>query len=285
MRDWHTALPGDSGCQTGWLGRAVDLAMTASSADAAGVFIGDIDVPFGIRARQAVVPRVRAAGDWRLRQAPGQAAPSPLMPAGEAGENPLADHVRRTAARAVAGSRQVEAVLQQAAGAGAYPEFSLAESLRCVAQLIRADLGIRMYFVELGGGGIGGFDNHANQRDNHAALLRELSESVTAFVDDLARQSLLDRVLVITFSEFGRTLTENGRRGTGHGAAAPMLLAGGRLRGGLSGAHPSLTDLEGDAPKFHTDFRRVYATCLDRWLRLDSQTVLGGRFEPLDLLA
>jgi uncharacterized protein (DUF1501 family) len=242
-------------------------------------------VPFGIRTRQAVVPRIRAAEDWRLRQALGPMDASPVEAGAKAGENLLADHVRRTAARAVAGSRQIEAVLQQAAGAAAYPDFSLAASLRCVAQLIGADLGIRMFFVELGGGGIGGFDNHANQRDNHAALLRELSESVTAFVDDLARQSLLDRVLLITFSEFGRTLTENGRRGTGHGAAAPMLLAGGRLRGGLIGVHPSLTDLEGDAPKFHTDFRRVYATCLDRWLGLDSQAVLGGRFEPLDLLA
>jgi uncharacterized protein (DUF1501 family) len=88
---------------------------------------------------------------------------------------------------------------------------------------------------------------------------------------------------MMTFSEFGRTVSENGRRGTGHGAAAPMFLVGGQLRGGLAGPHPSLTDLEGDAPKFHTDFRQVYATMLDRWLGLDSREILGGEFAPLEL--
>jgi uncharacterized protein (DUF1501 family) len=158
----------------------------------------------------------------------------------------------------------------------------LAENLATVAQLIRADLGIRIYSVELGGGGIGGFDTHANQAANHGALLRELAESTSAFVDDLKHDRLLDSVLVMTFSEFGRTLSESGRRGTNHGAAAPMFMIGGRVKGGLWGAHPSLTDLEEDAPKFHTDFRRVYATVLERWLNLKSEKVLAPGFTPLD---
>jgi uncharacterized protein (DUF1501 family) len=87
----------------------------------------------------------------------------------------------------------------------------------------------------------------------------------------------------MTFSEFGRTVKENGRRGTGHGLAAPLFLAGGRLKGGLVGAHPSLTDLDGGALKFHTDFRQVYATVLDRWLGFDSDRILGRHFEPLDV--
>ena len=144
----------------------------------------------------------------------------------------------------------------------AYPPFPLAQNLAMIAQLIRADLGIRIYFAEMGGGGIGGFDTHANQAANHGALLRELSESTLAFVNDLNRDRLLDSVLVMTFSEFGRTLSENGRRGTDHGAAAPIFMIGGKVKGGLWGAHPSLSDLEADSPKFHTDFRRVYATVL-----------------------
>ncbi len=136
---------------------------------------------------------------------------------------------------------------------------------------------------ELGGGGIGGFDNHANQLGNHCALLEQLAESVAAFVHDLKRDRLLDRVLVMTFSEFGRTLKENGRRGTGHGAAAPVFMAGGRVKGGLIGPHPSLTDLENGSPRFHTDFRQVYATVLDRWLGYDSQAILGTDFGSLDV--
>ena len=115
--------------------------------------------------------------------------------------------------------------------------------------MIRADLGIRVFFTGFGGSGIGGFDNHACQRDNHASLLRHLADSVAAFIDDLKRQNLLDRVLLMTFSEFGRTVAENGRKGTGHGSAAPVFLAGGGLKGGLVGKHPSMTELENGGPK------------------------------------
>ncbi|MBI4604232.1 MAG: DUF1800 family protein [Planctomycetes bacterium] len=120
------------------------------------------------------------------------------------------------------------------------------------------------------------------------ALLRQLSKSLAAFLDDLKRDGLLDRVLVMTFSEFGRTVQENGRRGTDHGAAAPLFLAGGKVKGGIAGPHPSLTDLDAGGLRHHTDFRRVYATVLDRWLGFDARAVLGGEagdvLEPLDVL-
>ena len=94
---------------------------------------------------------------------------------------------------------------------------------------------------------------------------------------------MLHRVALITFSEFGRTVSENGRRGTGHGAAQPLFLAGGSLSGGLIGAPPDLADLDQDAPKPHTDFRRVFATLLDGWLGFESPEILGQRYEPMKL--
>ena len=177
-------------------------------------------------------------------------------------------------------SERAESAMKPVYGTVEYPPFGLAGHLRTVAQLIRADLGIRVFFTELGGGGIGGFDNHANQLGNHCALLHQLAESIAAFIEDLGRDKTLDRVLLMTFSEFGRTVRENGRRGTDHGAAGPVFLAGGRVRGGLVGSHPSLTDLDGGAPKSHTDFRRVYATVLDRWLGFSSETILAPAFHP-----
>ena len=113
--------------------------------------------------------------------------------------------------------------------------------------------------------------------------MHQLAESVAALFDDLKRDRLADRVVLMTFSEFGRTVRENGRRGTDHGAAAPMFLAGEALRGGLVGDHPSLTDLDNNALRPHTDFRQVYATLLDRWLGIDSTAVLGRHFSLLDL--
>jgi uncharacterized protein (DUF1501 family) len=87
----------------------------------------------------------------------------------------------------------------------------------------------------------------------------------------------------MTFSEFGRTLAENGRRGTGHGAAQPVFLVGGRPRPALIGKHPDLTDLDQDAPRFQIDFRRLYATALGPWLGLDTPAILGPDFKPLNL--
>ena len=280
MRDWHTARPGEAHCPTGWLGRAVDSACRQDETRAPGLFVGPIAQPFAMRARKACVASVRSARDLTLREAPGPSG-APRRPGGDV--NPLAEYVRQTHRSACAMSRQIKAALAGAPGTDRYPSQSLAGHLKTVAELIRADVGIRIFFTELGGGGIGGFDNHANQRDNHASILGQLSDSVAAFAADLARDKCLDRVCLMTFSEFGRTLSENGRRGTGHGAAAPVFLMGGRLRAGLIGKRPSLTDLDQDAPRFHTDFRRVYATVLESWLGFDSEAVLGAKRKPLDL--
>jgi uncharacterized protein (DUF1501 family) len=236
-----------------------------------------------------IVPSIRSLDDLTIHEMPGHPNRQSQWQHGAEllradPENPLLHFLQHCALNAYANHRRIEAVTKTAANTTDYPPFRLAGSLRTVAQLIRANIGIRILFTELGGGGIGGFDNHANQLGNHCALLHQLSESVAAFVQDLKRDRLLDRVLLMTFSEFGRTVKENGRRGTGHGAAAPMFLTGGKLGRSLIGPHPSLTDLDNGALKFHIDFRRVYATVLDRWLGFDSRTVLTGKFPPLDIL-
>jgi uncharacterized protein (DUF1501 family) len=94
------------------------------------------------------------------------------------------------------------------------------------------------------------------------------------------------RVLLMTFSEFGRRVQENGSQGTDHGSGSSLFVAGPGAKGGLIGKHPSLkpSDLDDGDMKHHTDFRRVYATLLDRWLEIDSRRVLGGAFEHLALL-
>ena len=286
MRDWHTGLPDQPLAQTGWAGRVADLAATAPLGDVPSVFVGPIAPPFGVRAANVVVPSLPAIEAWL----PLEGWPMAGAEAGRAEvavgsgpgteSNALLSFLRETTAAAGAARERIQQTLH--APAGTYPRYPLAQSMNSIAQLLRADLGIRFFFTELGGGEIGGFDSHAGQALNHGALLRELAESVAAFADDLQRDKLFDSVLVMTFSEFGRSLTESGRRGTDHGAAAPVFLAGGRLKGGVVGKHPSLTDLDQDAPKFHTDYRRLYATVLDRWLGLDSRQVLGATFPPLD---
>jgi len=289
MRIWHTADPDQPNRQTGWLGRAVDNIWDSNSTNAPAVFVGPITQPFGLNAENVIIPSIRSLRDLITNEMPGhlkyqtQRKHTAELPRDDQ-DNPLLHFLQHCASNVYANDRRIEAVTKTATNTAEYPPFQFAESLRMVAQLIRADIGIRIFFTELGGGGIGGFDNHANQLGNHCALLHQLSESIAAFIQDIKHEKLLDRVLLMTFSEFGRTVRENGRRGTGHGAAAPIFLAGGRLKSSLIGSHPNLTDLDNGALKFHIDFRRIYATILDRWLGFKSQTILDRPFEPLDIL-
>ena len=280
MRIWQTASTDYAACQTGWLGRAIDRVSSADKADVPGVFVGTIPRPFLLNAEESIVPSVRAMDDYTLQKHPAATG----VP--RATNDRLIGFLQRSAIQAAAAAQRINAVVQkQKTRPGAlYPDVPAGQRFRTVAQLIRADMGIRIFCTEVGGAQPGGFDNHANQRGNHGALLHQLSESVAAFVDDLAADNLLDRVLLMTYSEFGRTVKENGRRGTGHASAAPMFVVGGKVKGGLTGEHPSLTELENGGPKHHTDFRRLYATALETWLGIESGPLLGEEFEPLDVL-
>jgi uncharacterized protein (DUF1501 family) len=165
-------------------------------------------------------------------------------------------------------------------GGPAYPASELAQQLRLVARLIKSDAGPRVYYTRQGG-----YDTHSGQAGPHFQLLGALSGGIKAFLDDLAAAKLAERVTVLCFSEFGRTVKENGSAGTDHGTAGPVFLAGPGVRGGLSGARPSLIDLEAGEPKMAVDFRRVYATALEDGLGIPAAAALGGRFEKLPLFA
>ena len=160
-------------------------------------------------------------------------------------------------------------------GVGGYPEFfGLAQRFRLIARLIKAGLTTSLYYTQLGG-----FDTHANQLGQHAALLQEVGSALQALLHDLDQSGEIRRVLVLVYSEFGRRLAENASGGTDHGTAAPVFLLGGSVRPGLHGPYPNLQDLADGDPKHALDFRRVYATVLDRWLGCPSERVLGENFE------
>ena len=159
-----------------------------------------------------------------------------------------------------------------------YPRSQLGRELAMVASMIRAGLKTRVYYTS-----IGGFDTHAGQggpQGNHARLLQTFGEAIAAFYRDLAMQENADRVLTMTFSEFGRRVGQNASGGTDHGTAAPMFLCGPMVRPGILGQHPSMRDLDSGDLKYNLDFRTVYAAILDEWLQADSTAILGERFRP-----
>jgi len=151
----------------------------------------------------------------------------------------------------------------------------LLQKFQLIAGLIARGFGTRIFYVSLDG-----FDTHANQAPDHQRLLSDLAGSIGEFFRELKETGHDSRVRVMTFSEFGRRVNENGSRGTDHGAAACMFVAGPSVKGGVVGKHPSLSDLDTDNDlKYHTDFRRVYATLLDTWLNCDSKVVLGEKWD------
>ena len=159
------------------------------------------------------------------------------------------------------------------------PNNDFASSLQTVAKLILGGLSTRVYYVSLGG-----FDTHSNQPDTHGNLLGTLADGLAAFYADLGLQGRARDVTTITFSEFGRRVQENGGAGTDHGAASALFVMGGAVKGGVYGDYPKLDDLDDGDLRFHTDFRRVYATLLDRWMDSPSRPILGNTFEPMAFL-
>ena len=160
-----------------------------------------------------------------------------------------------------------------------YPGGELGRRLRLTAALLDARVGPRIAYVNQGG-----YDTHANQSQSHADLLGALSGAIGAFFQDLEQRGLGDRVLVMVYSEFGRRVAENDSAGTDHGAAAPVLLLSGAVKGGLHGAVPSLANLEDGDLRYGTDFRRIYATLLEPWLGVQAAPILGREYAPLEIL-
>jgi uncharacterized protein (DUF1501 family) len=165
-----------------------------------------------------------------------------------------------------------------------YPtQNNLAEQLAIVARLIKGNLGTRVFMVE-----IGGFDTHANQLDQQPLLHQQLATAVKTFFDDLAfgNSGLEQKVLGMTFSEFGRTIYENASKGTDHGWGTPMMLFGGGIGNGFTGTYQDLSNPDPYSdPPFSIDFRSIYATLLQNWLGNDPNLVnfvLGQQHPIID---
>jgi len=191
------------------------------------------------------------------------------------------DFLERTALDAQVSSDEILKISQKARNLVDYPQSALSNSLRMVSRLIAGGLSPRVFYVSQGG-----YDTHVNQAQTHERLLRELSGGLKAFVSDLKAQGNFERVMVMTFSEFGRRVQENASGGTDHGAGSLLFTIGKKINAGLMGNYPSLDPkslIRGDL-KHSVDFRSVYAAVLDQWLRTDSSAVLGQKFGKIKLV-
>lgn len=281
MDIWHSCRRKTSVRHDGWLGRFLDATQQGKAVNLPAVHLGKEKQPLALVSRNIPVPSITSVDRFRLQDA-GQDLRKAVAEIGSAGASSgddLLGFVQSSTGSALSASEKIEAATGNYKTDIVWPESGLAGKLKTVAQLIDSGLKTRIYYVTLDG-----FDTHSRQSDAHAALLRELSSALDAFVRDIDQHGHGNRVLTVAFSEFGRRLKENASEGTDHGAAAPVFLAGNRVKPGLIGRHPSLTDLDDGDVKFHTDFRQVYATVLDGWLGVESASILDGRFQPVTAL-
>ncbi|MEX1049034.1 MAG: DUF1501 domain-containing protein [Akkermansiaceae bacterium] len=161
-----------------------------------------------------------------------------------------------------------------------YDGTPLARNLNLVSRMIAGGMPTRVYYVSHGG-----FDTHNQQVNSHDRLLGQLDSALKSFFTDLKQQGNDKRVVLMTFSEFGRRVAENASAGTDHGKASCLFLAGPGIKGGLHGKHPSLTDLAAGDIQHNVDFRSVYGSVLQDWLKAPAlKPILGADYPKLSLI-
>jgi uncharacterized protein (DUF1501 family) len=183
---------------------------------------------------------------------------------------------------ALKASNEVNAVLRYESPQSLYPEGNeFAQRLSFIAQCISSPLGTKAYFIETGG-----YDEHENEKNNHIEVLTTLDQGVYAFYQDLKQKGLLDRVVVLIYSEFGRRIKENASGGTDHGSAGPVFVFGGKVKGGLYGDYPNFNKIDDIGDFQHAvDFRSIYASILEKWMKMPAKDVLLGQsYELLPFL-
>ncbi len=283
MEIWHTANPVESQ-PTGWLGHYLDHFLRGTDNPVEAMNIG-AELPQALVNTGAPVPSIQSIDDFRVRTDPNSPFDAKLEQqiirdlSEVKNATPALQFLSRQATNAIVSSEQIRRLTAAYKPDAKYPQGALGGQLRLIAQILSAGMGTRLCYCQ-----VGGFDTHANQLYGHEQLLAQVSQAIAAFHEDLTVKGLNDKVAVMCFSEFGRRMAENNSAGTDHGAAGPMFLSGGKVKGGLYGAYPSLTELDSGDLKFTTDFRRVYSTLLDRWLNVDSKVVLGAQYESLAML-
>ncbi|MBL9119263.1 MAG: DUF1501 domain-containing protein [Phycisphaerae bacterium] len=280
MDIWHTARTDGKG--TGWVGRYFDCTCNGTPSTEGAVAIGQAPLAMMGETQKPIAFESAEMFRW-LGDDLHKALHDPYQAINRAGSldgiepNTQMNFLMRTSLDAQVSSDRIRnAVNKQPLVA--YPQSSLANQLRTIGAMIRDGMKTRVYYAS-----ISGFDTHGGQLGTHGNLMRQFGDAVLAFQNDLKAQGNDERVATLCFSEFGRRVAQNGSAGTDHGTAGPVFLLGAKVRAGLLGEHPSMTDLDQGDLRHTVDFRSVYAGILEDWLVAPSAKVLDGAFQKAAL--
>ncbi|MGE3809232.1 MAG: DUF1501 domain-containing protein [Gemmataceae bacterium] len=286
MDVWQSGDPGREN-KTGWVARS-STHLQAQRGGVPALQVGPEKLPLALRGADKAVASINNQAPLQFRwgaanpkdeedrkkfliQMVGQERPTK--------EDSLLDFVQRQQLQTYSRLDELQKLLENRGQDGRFPATPLGQKMQLVGQLIERGFGMRVFYLA-----IDGFDTHSGQLAAHTKLFGELSGAVGALFNALRPNGHDKRVMVLTYSEFGRRIAENGSGGTDHGAGSCLFVAGPGVKGGPANKHPSLTKTDQGDLIHHTDFRQVYATILDGWLGCESKAILGEKFEPLPFL-
>lgn len=277
---WETGSAAPIAPPVGWLGNYLDTACACDAAAVAGVQFGDtLGTTLASqkqRARLIGHPSILSGLDAEaLRQMTETGPSSPQFAALAQSQAALAD-----------AAGLIEQARSGSSARHAYPDTAFGHSLRLTADMIEAEAAPRAYYLSIGSfaDGAASFDTHVDQLPQHELLYRELGRGLRAFAEQLVAVRAFERVLLLTFSDFGRLLPENRTRGTEHGDASVLLYAGGGVRPGLLGEPANLGDTANGGVRHTVDFRSIYADVLHHWLGAPT-TATHTDLKPFSIVA
>jgi len=287
MDIWHTCEPTKVGDE-GWVGRAIRDIDPQKENVLTGVNFGRglpraLAVPgvpvasVGNLETYGVLTGIEAEDQRLMALETFSRTYSPML-----GKGPVLSYFAQTGLDALKGADILSTALDNYTSSVKYGNDDVAQYMKNIVQTNLANLGTRVLYTTAP---YNSFDTHAGELANHTRLWTQTAQAIGAFYDDLKEHNATDNVVLFVFTEFGRRVHDNGS-GTDHGAGGHAFVIGDAVKGGLYGEYPSLEAgklMEGDL-HYNNDFRGTYATLLERWMGLDSKSIVGGSFEQLDFL-
>ncbi len=276
MDIWHSASASNDYVHTGWLGRYLDAQCKGCDKPTQALEIDDV-LSLALKGNEK--NGLAFTDPRRLYSSSNERFYKDINAAHNSTEETV-DYLYKTMSETLSSADYIFQQSKLNPTSSAYPGTELGRNLKTIASLIMSDINTKVYYVSLGS-----FDTHVNQEAQQKRLFTELNDAVKAFTTDLKKNNRFDDVLMMTFSEFGRRVSQNASNGTDHGTANNMFFIGGGLKQqGVLNAMPDLSDLNDGDLKHKVDFQSVYATVLNKWLGSDDQKILGKQYEHLKFI-
>jgi uncharacterized protein (DUF1501 family) len=278
MDIWQTASESTQYWHTGWLGRYLDAQCSGCDKPTYALEIDDV-LSLSLKGEEANAIAMR--DPKRLFGTANQRFFKEVWQnhRDEPGEQPV-DYLYKTMAETISSANYIFEKSRLHPSTKDYPKTELGQSMKTIASLIFSDINTKVYYVSLGS-----FDTHVNQQNQQQRLFTEMNDAVKAFTSDLKANHRFDDVLLFTFSEFGRRVSQNASGGTDHGTANNMFLISGALKQkGIINDLPDLTNLDQGDLKYSVDFKQVYATVLNKWLEADDVSILKKNYGYLHFI-